>query len=69
MRKIRLPEEEAKSQKAEFAKSIPLKSIADPEEMAGAIIYLASNASRFTTGATIILDGGMLISSPPMARD
>lgn len=39
---------------------IPLNRHAVPEEMAGAVLYLASEASSFTTGTTIICDGGML---------
>jgi len=39
---------------------IPLGRIAQPEEMAGAVLYLASQASSFTTGSSITCDGGML---------
>jgi NAD(P)-dependent dehydrogenase (short-subunit alcohol dehydrogenase family) len=39
---------------------IPMKRHAQPEEMAGAVVYLASEASSFTTGTTITCDGGML---------
>jgi NAD(P)-dependent dehydrogenase (short-subunit alcohol dehydrogenase family) len=39
---------------------IPMKRHAQPEEMAGAVLYLVSEASSFTTGTTIVCDGGML---------
>jgi NAD(P)-dependent dehydrogenase (short-subunit alcohol dehydrogenase family) len=41
-------------------KSIPLQRHAQPAEMAGAVLYLASDAASFTTGTTIICDGGAL---------
>ena len=41
--------------------SIPQKRIADPVELTGIALYLASAASSFTTGATITVDGGQLI--------
>ena len=40
---------------------IPLRSYAQPGEMAGAILYLASSASGFTTGSCLTVDGGYLI--------
>lgn len=39
---------------------IPMGRIAQPEEMAGAVLYLVSDASSFTTGSCITCDGGML---------
>ncbi len=38
----------------------PLRRIGEADEMAGAAVYLASPASSFVTGHTIVLDGGGL---------
>ncbi len=39
-------------------KSCPLKRHGKPEEVAHAIIYFLSDASRFVTGTTLVIDGG-----------
>lgn len=41
--------------------TIPMHRHADPKEMAGAVLYLVSDASSYTTGEYIIIDGGKTI--------
>jgi NAD(P)-dependent dehydrogenase (short-subunit alcohol dehydrogenase family) len=36
----------------------PMKRLGQPEDLQGAVIYLASDASAFTTGIDILVDGG-----------
>ena len=42
------------------AKSIPVKRIGVPEDMAGAAIFLASKAGDYVVGDTITVDGGLV---------
>lgn len=43
--------------------NVPLRRIGEPQEIAGAAIYLASRASSFVTGQILIADGGATIRS------
>lgn len=40
----------------------PMKRLASPEEMARSALYLASDASSFTTGTALLVDGGVSIT-------
>ena len=42
----------------EILNRIPLGNVGQPEDVAGAVLYLASNASRMVTGSSIKVDGG-----------
>ncbi|MDY7228008.1 glucose 1-dehydrogenase [Hyalangium rubrum] len=44
--------------KQHMAKNIPIGRLGEPDEVAYAIIYLASDESRLMTGSEVILDGG-----------
>jgi 3-oxoacyl-[acyl-carrier protein] reductase len=43
---------------AEMAKSIPLRRLATPDDLAALIVWLGSDANRYVTGETISLTGG-----------
>lgn len=42
----------------------PMRRMGEPDELAGTIIWLASDASSYVNGAMIAIDGGYLIHSP-----
>jgi NAD(P)-dependent dehydrogenase (short-subunit alcohol dehydrogenase family) len=50
---------------ANLAKSLrgtPMGRIGQPEEIAGAAVFLAADASRYMTGQTVVIDGGATIT-------
>jgi 2-deoxy-D-gluconate 3-dehydrogenase len=40
---------------------VPMGRLGEPEEIVGAAVYLASDASSYVTGSTIVIDGGQTI--------
>lgn len=48
----------------EAADYAPLRRIATPDEIAGAILYLASDHARFVTGSALQIDGGTTAGHP-----
>jgi 3-oxoacyl-[acyl-carrier protein] reductase len=46
---------------AEMAAAIPMKRLARPEEIAQAVVYLASGRASYVTGVTLPVDGGYIL--------
>jgi 3alpha(or 20beta)-hydroxysteroid dehydrogenase len=42
-----------------FARSVPLRRAADPQEVAAMALFLASDDSGYCTGSEFVVDGGM----------
>ena len=45
-----------------WLKDLPIRKAAEPEEISGMAVYLASQASSYTTGETFNIDGGYMIN-------
>jgi NAD(P)-dependent dehydrogenase (short-subunit alcohol dehydrogenase family) len=41
---------------------VPMRRAGRPEDVAGAVVYLAGEAASYVTGATIVVDGGLTIT-------
>lgn len=52
-------QEDTKAAVEAFAKHIPLKRVAQPEEVSNMVLFLASDDSSYSTGSEFVIDGGM----------
>jgi glucose 1-dehydrogenase len=52
--------DEHPEQRQELLSEIPLGKIGQPEDVAFMALYLASDASSYSTGSTFFVDGGMM---------
>ncbi len=58
-RSLLLNEEGSYTDRAQkFVQNTPFQRLGNPEELTGTLIYLLSDASRFVTGETLLVDGG-----------
>jgi NAD(P)-dependent dehydrogenase (short-subunit alcohol dehydrogenase family) len=53
----------------QLVRRYPLRRIGEPEDIAGAAVFLASRAGGFITGQTLVLDGGGTVGGPEHAID
>jgi NAD(P)-dependent dehydrogenase (short-subunit alcohol dehydrogenase family) len=54
---------ERAKREADFVRDTPLRRFGTPAEVAHMVVYLASDESEYTTGAELVLDGGLLAGS------
>jgi NAD(P)-dependent dehydrogenase (short-subunit alcohol dehydrogenase family) len=52
-----------------LAKWYPLQRVGEPEEVASAVLFLASPEASWITGATLPVDGGLVAGNLPMAQE
>jgi NAD(P)-dependent dehydrogenase (short-subunit alcohol dehydrogenase family) len=55
------PVDEADARMAQFAEQTPMARVGHPEEIARAVLFLASDEASFVTGHTLVVDGGYTI--------
>lgn len=51
--------EEVRERKAQFAAQVPVGRLGEPEEIAAAALFLASDESRYVVGVELVVDGGI----------
>ncbi len=53
--------ERSAGREAEWMSQTPLRRFGAPEEIAASIVFLASNAAAYVTGATLHVNGGLVM--------
>lgn len=46
---------------AQWVRGVPMRRIGEPEEIAGAVLWLCSDEASFTTGHALVIGGGMTV--------
>ena len=64
----RVAERQTEERRAESARSIPMARYAEPEEIAKAVVFLASDLASYVTGQTLVVDGGATAQFPLSLR-
>ena len=61
---LEMTEEEqqaAAAQTEAFMKNLPLQRMGQPDDIGGVALFLASDSSKYMTGSTLVVDGGLMI--------
>ncbi len=45
-----------------FAERVPLGRVGEPDDVAGPVVFLASDAARYVNGASLLVDGGLFVN-------
>jgi 3-oxoacyl-[acyl-carrier protein] reductase len=61
--RTRLSESWVPTRENEVAAGIPVRRIGEPDDIAAAVMYLASRESSFVSGHTLVVDGGVTIAA------
>jgi NAD(P)-dependent dehydrogenase (short-subunit alcohol dehydrogenase family) len=57
-----IPAEQIEGFKGNMAGMVPMKRLGTPEEVARAVLFLASAEASYITGGKIIVDGGVVLN-------
>jgi len=60
------PGEDWETVLAQWGRNIPLGRVGRPEDIAQAVLFLASDEAAWITGTTLVVDGGATITHPPI---